>query len=635
MSRLLRSCLIALGVILFSFLSLSCWYWLQFRQPPTEQLRALKRLVPVVEPLLDQHEDSKIASLLDKVPFTVILTAPGRQVLNSNLGSSLRQRQEQGQTVLKQIADSNMIVSETGFIQLYYQLPPNWLDPHLLFPLMFSLLLGLLFVLWDFLSRIHQVDQTDALIMFSQMPGLQHHPEPVESSALEHRVQELEQKNRSLQTALQQAKQWVLAAPTDDVKQLQQQLSRAEQQLDAQNHRLHQAQQAEKKLKEHQQELETQLRQAREQAAGYEDETRASRQKFEAQEAEITRLHQDLQRQLKDRELNQQRLAELEAQSLQLHEAWQEISNLRSTQTELLQREEAWKKEKQRVLTLMHEKEEQLESLRERLKVSRQKIHELSVAYKKQLEMTTHLPEDLSDATRVMESLLDEKDLIEHENAQLQMELADRSSEVFRLRKELEVRAARLQEAQKLIEELAQNLQKNERELSLLGETLEDKLQDLEKLKDLHDEDQQVLEMTLQERDQLREKLSELRSEVESLREEKAHLLYAKDQLEQKLENIDLAAYQFEIDQLRQAMQLMTQQQQRRGQSLEELKAKLKEGEALYQRLKRHAETQEKEIRNLQQEIGVHHSEIGLLREKLSRYEQNEFGFVRDESLRF
>ncbi|MEZ0367754.1 MAG: hypothetical protein ACAI44_01570, partial [Candidatus Sericytochromatia bacterium] len=171
-------------------------------------------------------------------------------------------------------------------------------------------------------------------------------------------------------------------------------------------------------------------------------------------------------------------------------------------------------------------------------------------------------------------------------------------------------------------------------ELGLLSETLSDKLKDLDNLKDLHDEKAQVLEATAQERDQLRMRLSDLQAELENLREEKGRLLYAKEQLEEQVAHIDVAAYELEIAQLRQSMQLMTQQQQRRSQTVEQLKAKLKEGEDIYSRLKRHSDKQEQDIRGLQQEISMFQSEIALLQEKVGHYERADFEAMVDEGYR-
>ncbi len=633
MPGFLRSILIMLGVTVFSFLAVSTWYWTQLRQPAPEVTHLLRRTMPTVEQLLERHEDAKVSALLDKLPFQVVVADATGQPLTSNLATTQAERQASAQRALSNRLLDKSLDSPTGLLTFYYQPPSDFMDAQLLFPLFFSLLLGLIATLWDFLQRIHEVDQTDALLALSHLPGVAHPHEhdydDKPSSAgedLRSRIEELEQKNKTLNAALLKAKQWVAAAPEEssEGRVSSQQVARLESRLHEQEQKTQMAQQSENRLRQQKIELETQLEAAKKQALERENEAKVLRTDHQKQEAEITRLHQDSQRQQRDLELAQSRLNELESQTTQLHEAWQEISSLRSNQDELLNREASWKKEKQRVLALMHEKEEALTEARERLKQSRQKVHELSVAYKKQLELAQNLPEDLGDARRILDGLIEDKDQIEHENVQLQLEVADRNSEVARLRKELEVRAQRLQEAQKLIEDLSGELNKHERELNLLGETLSDKLLDLDRLKDLHDDKVQVLEATSIERDQLRMRLDELESEVQHLRQDQGSLIYERDQLQDKLSNIDVGAYELEIEQLRQALQLTGQQQQRRAQAIEQLKTKLKEGEDLYARLKRHSESQERDIRSLQQEIGVHHSEIQLLQSKLAQHENPE-----------
>lgn len=617
MPAYLRSILVTVGVALFTFLSLSAWYWTQLKQPAPEYLSLLRRAMPAVEKLIDQQQEDKAAALLDRLPFEVVVADTGHQAISSNLATGLRQRREAGDKALQQNLIQSYQVSDTGTL-FFYRLPNEFFDSNLIFPLCFSLLLGMLVGLWEFLQRIHQVDQTDALLELSHLPGVSHVHEPApEPAGLMFQLQNLERQNRNLQVALAKAKQWVPAAPDEETRALEQQVHKLEERLGEREAAFTLAQAAQKRLQDQKHELEIQLQQIKLKAETHDHDNQAYKQAQRELEEQLTRLHQDHQRLTRDFEAARARCEELEAQASQLHEAWQEISSLRTAQSEMLAREESWKKEKQRVMSLIHEKEESLKDAQARLKHARQKIHELSVAYKKQLELSQSLPEDLSDARNVLETLLNDKDQIEHENVQLQIELADRNSEVSRLRKELEVRADRLREAQKLIEELAENTRKYERELGLLSETLDDKLRDIDRFRDLHDEKAQVLEATSQERDMLRLRLDELQGEVEALREDKGRLLYEREQLEDKLNHIDVAAYEFEIDQLRSSLQLVGQQQQRRSQTVEELKTKLKDGEALYDRLKRHAEAQEREIRNLQQQLAMHRSEIALLQEKV------------------
>lgn len=621
MPGLSRSLLISLGVALVTFLSIAGWYWIQFKRPSEESLFSLRRVMPVVEKLLENHEDAKASSLLDRLPLRVVVTDNGLQAQASNLGGPLKSRLEAGQQAVRTGVLTRWLGSPNGQLLFYYELPNDWLDAQLLFPLTLALLLGALAGISDFLQGQRQVDQTEALLMLSHLPGVSHAAAAEAEEKTEHttRIHELEAQNRSLQAALTQARRWVLAAPDEDVRKLQQQLRQSEISLGERELRVQALLSSEQKLQEQKTELETKARSWEDRALERGAEARSLRQQHQQQEEEITRLHQDAQRQARDLESARQRLHELSGQSSQLHEAWQEITALRANQLELLQREESWGKEKQRVLALLHEKEESLEQSRDRLKAARQKIHELSVAYKKQLEVSHHLPADLDDARTVIGSLIDEKDRVEHENVELSIELADKTSETARLRKELEVRAQRLEEAQHLLEELSEALRQHERELGLLSETLTDKLGDLDRIRDLHDEKARVLEITTQERDFLRTRVADLQTEADLLRDEKLLLREAKLQLEAQLASIDVAAYQLEIEQLRQSMQLMGQQLQRRTQTAETLKTKLKEGEELYNRLKRHSDTQQQDVRRLQQEIAMYQSELNLLQKKLEQ----------------
>ena len=244
---------------------------------------------------------------------------------------------------------------------------------------------------------------------------------------------------------------------------------------------------------------------------------------------------------------------------------------------------------------LMHEKDEKSNKAEDRLKEARKKIHELSVAYKQQLETIQNLPDSMKEVHAVLAMVIDEKDQIEHENAELRLDMAEKESELHRMQTELGVRHARLEESKRMIEELSDNLRSNERELGLLSDTLDDKLHDLERLKDIHHEETQILEGVTQERDNLRLQITELESRLEHLQADHNALVLERDELTLQLEEIDVDAYELEIEQLRQSVKLMGQQQQRRVDVVETLKTKLKEGEALYNRLKSHAEQQEEE----------------------------------------
>lgn len=604
MSSWLRSLLITLGTAVLIFLSLSAWYWLRFKEPPQNQLYLLRRAMPAVEQLLDAHEDAQAAALLDKIPFKIVVSDLGQQALTSNLGNTLRLRRELGQQALKSKSLENFLIEPDGDLRFYYREPLQIWDHNLLFPLIFGLLLGLIAALWDFLQGQQLENQTDALILMNQQYREEDEEDEDEREALEAQVLDLQKQLESLQ------QKRIETGPSPQQQRLEQELSEAQQKI------LNQEKTLTALRKEHHEQAED-LKQLRHQAQDWQNQETAFKRQQELDQEEITLLYQEQQRLTRDLEQAHERLDKLGQETTQLHEAWQEIERLRLEQTELLRKEELWQNEKQRVLGLIHEKEEQSAEAQKRLNSARQKIRELSVAYKKLLESNLNLPEDLVEIKNVIDGLIEEKDLVEQENAHLQIDLADRDSEIKRLRTELSIRAERLEQAQKMIDELSQHLNKNERELGLLSETLEDKMHDLERIKDLHDEDQQVLEELTQERDSLRTRVADMQSEMEELRHSKNQLLFAKEQLEEQLESLDVPSYDLEIEQLKKSLHLMGLQQQRRTQTVETLKEKLKDGENLYKRLKKHAETQEQEIRNLQQDIGRYRSEIQLLEKKL------------------
>ena len=89
---------------------------------------------------------------------------------------------------------------------------------------------------------------------------------------------------------------------------------------------------------------------------------------------------------------------------------------------------------------------------------------------------------------------------------------------------------------------------------------------------------------------------------------------------------VDSDQFQLEIEQLRQSMQLMGAQQQRRNKTIEELKDKLKQGEQLYNRLKKYSEGQSQDLQMLKQEAERYRSEIQLLEDKVYALESVQYG---------
>lgn len=609
MSSWLRSLLITFIVTAFSFLTLTAWYWMNFKEPATEKIYLLRQVMPAVEQLLEAHDDPQAANLLDKVPFKVVVTDTAKHVIISNIAKTPRQRRDLGLQALQSKGLQNFLINQESYLRFYYQEPLEIWDLNLLFLLIFGLLLGLIATLWDYLQRMHLENQTDTLVYLSQ----QHRDNTDDDDDEEFLALEAEHKQlkAALKAAQEKLSQTDIQIKKDqDNLALQNTLSKVQKSYQSAQHTI--------------KELEQSLESTQAEALIWQNKEQLFAQKELEQEQEITRLHQEQQSLNRELEQAQKRLESGEHDSAQLHETWQEIERLRRAEMDLLKREELWQKEKQRVLGLMHEKEEQSEVLKQRLTSARQKIRALSVAYKKVLESNLNLPEDLIEFKEILDGLIEEKDLIEQENVNLRIDLADKESETRRLKTELGIRAERLEQAKRMIDELSQNLHKNERELGLLSETLDDKMHDLERVKSLHSEEQQILEEMTQERDSLRIRLSDSESEIEELKTLSNSLRFEKEQLEQQVESVDLPAYALEIEQLKQSLHLMNLQQQRRSQTVETLKSKLKEGEEIYKRLKRHTEAQEQELRNLQQDMGRYRSEMLLMEKKLGQQDQSK-----------
>lgn len=619
----LRSLLIAAGVTLFTFLTVGAWYWFQLKPPPVEPLLLLRRNLPVLEQWLDRQEDTRAAEILDRLPLKVVVSDAGQQAITSNLAETPRLRRELGARVLAQRSFANYLESPNGYFRFYYQLTPDFADPQLLFPLCLGLVLGLSAALWDWFQRRRLEDQTDTLIVMSQA-----HTAPILEAQLElaqdanhHLQHELEALRKTLRLTATASASGFSPADAETLRLLRHERDQLTAELSAL-----QTEQTRERQELGQKSAELALWQ--QVAAEHEAALSPLQSRVTEQEAEITTLHQDLQRMLRDLEQARERMEILEPQAAQLHEAWQEIEVLRASQQTLLNKETLWRKDKQRVLGLLHEKDETLKETRERLKSSRERLRELSVLYKKQLELGQHLSSVPSETRALLQNLIDEKDQIEHENGQLQIAQADLRSEIQRLRKELELRANRLEQAQKMIDQLSQELQRSERELGLVSETLSDKLHDLERIQDLHSEDQQALEAAIQERDILRQRVNELEQDREQVRHEKEQLAQERMLLEQRLAQIDVSAYELEIEQLKQSLQLVSLQQQRRAQTVEDLKKQMQERQEIYDRLKRHADQQEKELKRQKQELGLYRSEIDILEAKLSQHEQDDYRFL-------
>lgn len=619
MSNITRALLIVIVLTLGIFVPLGSWYWFGVRVPPETQLAPLQEAIPRLTRLLEAHEDDEVEKQLAQLPLTVIVTDAGKVTLSSNLGTTSRQHKEQGKYVLKNEA-LPFEASSDGSYRFYYRAPYQWFDGQLLFPLLFALLLGLLAALWDYLQRERFNDQTDTLILLNQ----QQHDEDKHIQ----RIKRLQYENKQLKEQLQNQGTLVktkpragAAAALADVEKLQSSLKQMQTQNDALRKKLANAQHVPDDDQLHQE-----LKELSQSLATTQDYEQALRQQIVEYEEQLHLMYEHQKHLTKDFEQAQERERDAKAQLKQLHELEQSVMTFRQQHERLLQKEERWSKEKRKLMSMNHAQREQNETLKAQIKSARTRVHELSVAYKKLNEKVDNLPHSLSEAQAMIAALIDAKDEIEQANLNLNLDNAERNSEIQRLYKELNMRAERLNEAQNMIEELAEELQRHQREMALLSETLEDKLADLEYAQDIHDEDQQVLLQITQERDQLRLEMEQLKDHLDVLREDKARLAFEKQNLTEELEKMDIEQFQLEIEQLRQSLQLMGTQQQRRNKTIEELKDKLKQGEELYHRLKNHSESQLKELRTLQQSSESYRAEIKELEDKIYTLESLQYG---------
>lgn len=615
MSNPLRALVVVLSISFGLFLPMAGWYWLGFRDSnPTSQIVPLQQAIPRLSRLLQEHEDGEVERFLSQLPMTVIVADAGGVAITSNLGNSASAHQQQGAFVLK-----NEVLpyesSPRGDYRFYYRVPVQWLDFNLLFPFLLALVVGLLAALWDYLQRERFNDQTDTLILLNQ----QQHDEDEQTQ----RIKSLKQENQQLKTQLaQRSSPQPVARPTAalaDIEKLQDSLKKMQGQNDALRKKLSGTQVQDSQLHEELNEISQSL-------AKTQDYEQALRQQIVEYEEQLHLMYAHQQHVQKDLEKAQEREQNAKAQLKQLHELEQNLLRFQQDQERLLKKEEQWSKEKRKLMQLQHAKEEQNKKLREQMQNARLKLRELSVAYKKLNEKVDNLPSNLEEAQQIIAALIEAKDEMEQANLGLNLDKAERSSEIQRLYKELNTRAERLTQAQQMIEELAEELQRHQREMNLLSETLADKLSDLEFAQELHDEDQQVLIQMTQERDQLRLEMEHLRDNLELLREDKAKLAFEKRSLEEKLSELDVDQFQLEIEQLRQSLQLMGAQQQRRNQTIEELKDKLKQGEQLYNRLKKHSEGQAKDVESLRQSSERYRSEIQILEDKIFALESTQYG---------
>ncbi|PIQ23397.1 hypothetical protein COW36_15850 [bacterium (Candidatus Blackallbacteria) CG17_big_fil_post_rev_8_21_14_2_50_48_46] len=631
MSVLLRALATFLGSAFLLFAGFTGWYVWNFQDSSAQPLYRLRPLVSEISRAVVNENRAQLDKMLAGLPFQTVVTDADGEIMGSNLPAvSAQARREQARKALQDQTLNSQLQTPDGLARIYYQQSGFW-NPVLWFPLIFSLLLGLCLSFWDYLKGTQSEEPVGEIRILTRQALAETDPDQEAWEDEKHRLQakinglqkQLETTEQLLEQArlnLHQVREHpVASAAPEALKTLEKELEQARQQLKRQgeSHQLHE------QLEKHWHEKQEQ----------WQKEQQALRQNLREQELaqarlqkQNTRLEDELaQAQLSEREKTRQleqnhaRLLELEDINRQLYEAYQEIEKLRKSELDLMRREDLWHKEKQKLLGVLGEREQQLDETRNRLSQSRVKLRELSVAYKRQLELGLNMPDDLIEARNLLEHLIADKDVVEQENAQLQVELGDKHSEINRLRKELETRATHLQESERRLEEREKELKKLRLELELVGDTLSDKLMDLDRLSRTHSEDTLALEELIQERDQLKTRLLDLETRIEALNEEKALLLFEKDTLAEKLEGIDIQDYELQIEQLKQSLQVMGSQQQRKQQAIQTLKEKLQQGGDLYEKLKRHVEGKEREIARLHEDLERKESIIHLLDQKLDK----------------
>ncbi|MGE3724334.1 MAG: hypothetical protein AB7I41_02195 [Candidatus Sericytochromatia bacterium] len=635
MPVLLRALLSFLAPALLVFAGFTGWYSWQFQDTSAQPQVRIKALLPQISRAIANETPEQLHLLLKPLPFQIVITDSEGQILSSNLKgpkSGLTAAQE----ALKARDFNAEMRTPDGLGRIYFSQNQGFWHPILIFPLIFSILMGFLSSFWDYFNNRQTEEAVGEIRILTRENTLK----PTFEDKSEEQKKERERllgKITSLQKQLDitehRLEQTRLNLHQTQLKLGEQDAGEARERVHVLEDELKHSQQKIKRLQETvqlQTEMEYHLREKQEKA---EKEQQALKQLLRERETELGKLekaqHQlsaslsqsqvsekDKSRQLA--ELNQ-RLLELEDINRQVYEAYQEIEKLRKSELELMRREEIWQKDKQKLLGLLSEREQLLQETRERLSLNRQKLRELSIAYKQQLEIGQNNPADLSEAHDLIRHLISDKDEVERENAHLQVELSDKSSEINRLRKELETRAQHLQESDHRLQEMEKELKKLRLELELVGDTLSDKLLDLDRLSSTHSEDSLALASLMQERDILKQSLLDTENQMQQLQEDKAYLLFEKETLAEKLEKIDIQDYELQIEQLKQSLQVVGAQQQRKQEALNSLKEKLQQGAELYEKLKRHVEKKERQIDQLKEDLTRKESIIHLLEQKLEK----------------
>lgn len=635
MPVLLRALFSFLAPALLVFAGFTGWYSWHFQDSADQPQVRLKSLFPQISRAIANDTPEQLLPILKSLPFQVVISDSDGQIVSSNLQGRegpLKAAKE----ALKARDFNAEIRTPDGLARIYFSQSQGLWNPVLFFPLVFSLLLGLLSSFWDYFNSRQTEDAVGEIRILTRENTLNSsHEEKWEEQKKERerllgKVTSLQKQLEITEHRLEQTRlnlhQTQLKLSEQDAGEAREKAQNLEQELKQSQHKL-------KRLQETlqlQNEMEIHLRDKQEKS---EKEQQALKQLLREREHELATLekahHQQSEALIQSRQSESekarqlvqinQRLHELEDINRQVYEAYQEIEKLRKSELELMRREEGWQKDKQKLLGLLSEREQLLQETRERLSLNRQKLRELSIAYKQQLEIGQNNPADLSEAHDLIRHLISDKDDVERDNAHLQVELSDKSSEINRLRKELETRALHVQESDHRLEEMEKEFKKLRLELELVGDTLSDKLLDLDRLSSAHSEDSLALESLMQERDILKQRLLDTENQMQQLREEKAHLLFEKESLAEKLEKIDIQDYELQIEQLKQSLQVVGAQQQRKQEALNSLKEKLQQGAELYEKLKRLVEKKERLIAQLNDDVTRKESIIHLLEQKLEK----------------
>lgn len=630
-----RALLSFLAPALLVFAGFTGWYSWYFQDNSAQPQMRLKPLLPQISRAIANETPEVLHPLVKSLPFQIVITDADGRILSANTNGTGGMLQS-AQTALKSRDFNRTLLTPDGLGRIYFNEPPAGWNPVLLFPLIFSLFIGFISSFWDYfnnrqteeaVSEIHILSQGNTLRTKS---GEKDEGHKQERERLLGKITSLQKQLEITEHRLEQTRLTLHQTQTklgeQDAGEAQEKAQELENELLQSRHKI-------KRLQETiqtQNELEMHLREKQEKL---EKEQQALKHVLRERERELFQLektHQEQSVQLteskqSEREKSQQlaqahqRLHELEDINRQLYEAYQDIEKLRKSELALMHREEIWQKEKLKLLGLLSEREAQLQTTRERLSLNRQKLRELSIAYKQQLELGQNHPANLSEATDLIRHLVSDKDEIERDNAHLQIALSDKESEINRLRKELETRTLHLQESDHRLEEMDKELKKLRLELELVGDTLSDKLLDLDRLSTAHSEDALALEGLMQERDVLKQSLLDSETQIQSLQEDKARLLFEKELLAEKLEKIDVQDYELQIEQLKQSLQVLGAQQQRKQENITSLKEKLQQGAELYEKLKRLVEKKEHTIEQLNEALTRKDSIIHLLEQKLEK----------------